>query len=310
MKNIIILGTAILILVLTSCITPTPAPDAESWDGTFSTKDQGVQKISVFLSFKDSTGLFNMPDVIPFALDLYSLRKYNDSMTFKVDFRNGTVVIKGKYVHPDTIKGVSVRTNGLALPFELHRSKTSNNIYNLPKPKPNEPFQISLKNNSATELATKKRLEYTISKYNIDKYIYTKTVVLEDSMIPHSHPILTINTADTTDENLISTFLHEQMHWFILSKNEQTKKVVTELKKEFPNAKINFPDGSGDEQSTYEHLIVCYYEYQALKELCGQEKADKVMTYLKGRLYKWIYATMLENEEKIKRILINHQLTL
>lgn len=134
MKNIIILGTAILTLVLTSCITPTPAPDAESWDGIFSTKDQGVQKISVFLSFKDSTGLFNMPDVIPFALDLYSLRKYNDSMTFKVDFRNGTVVIKGKYVHPDTIKGVSVRTNGLALPFELHRSKTSNNIYNLPKP--------------------------------------------------------------------------------------------------------------------------------------------------------------------------------
>jgi len=153
-------------------------------------------------------------------------------------------------------------------------------------------------------------LESIISKYKIDKYIYTKTVVLEDSMIPHSHPILTINTADTTDENLISTFLHEQMHWFILSKNEQTKKVVTELKKEFPNAKINFPDGSGDEQSTYEHLIVCYYEYQALKELCGQEKADKVMTYLKGRLYKWIYTTMLENEGKIKQILVNHQLTL
>lgn len=293
-----------------SCIRPKPTADSESWNGTFSTKDQGVQKISVFLSFKDSTGLFNMPDVIPFALDLYGLKRFDDSLTFKVDFRSGTVVIKGKYVHPDTIKGVSVRTNGLALPFELWRSSTSNSIYNLPKPKSDEPFLINLKHNSATEIATKQRLEKIIATYKIDKYIYTKNVMLEDSMIPHSHPVLTINTADTTDENLVSTFLHEQMHWFILSKNDQTKKVYTILKKEFPGAKINFPDGSGDEQSTYEHLIVCYYEYQALKELCGQEKADKVMVYLKGKLYKWIYTTMLENEEKIRRILIENNLTL
>jgi len=47
-----------------------------------------------------------------------------------------------------------------------------------------------------------------------------------------------------------------------------------------------------------------------LKELCGQEKADKVMNYLKGRLYKWIYATMLQNEEKIKQILIDNELIL
>ena len=296
--------------LFTSCKSPQPTAGSESWNGTFSTKDQGEQKVNLFLQFKDSNGVFNMPDQIPFGLDIYSLKRWNDSLLFKVDFRTGTVTMKGKYVHGDTIKGVSIRTTGLTLPFILYKSTSSNSIYNLPKPKANEPFTIKVKNNSITEKKSKELLKSVIAKYKVDKYIYTKTVMIQDSMIPHSHPILTINTSDTTDENMISTFLHEQMHWFILSKSEKTKKVMVILKKEFPGAKINFPDGSGDIQSTYEHLIVCYYEYQALKELCGQEKADKVMNYLKGRLYKWIYATMLQNEEKIKQILIDNELIL
>lgn len=192
----------------------------------------------------------------------------------------------------------------------LYRSAVSNSIFNLPKPDNSDPWSISMKSSSTTEQASKARLGKIINQYDLDKYIYTKTLMVEDSTIPHSHPVLTINTADTTDENLISTFVHEQMHWFILSKSEDTKTVVELLKMEFPGAPVQLPDGSGDVQSTYEHLIVCYYEYQALKELTGKENAYKVINSLKDRLYKWIYKTMLEHEEKIGDILTDNGLIL
>jgi hypothetical protein len=301
---------SVSLLICTSCNSLKVAADAESWNGTFTTKNDGIQTISVFFSFKESNGVFNMPDLIPIPLNLFELKRWDDSISFKVGFRSGTDVLLGKYVHADTIKGVSIRPSKERHPFMLYRSTVSNSIFNLPKPDSSDPWSISMKSNTTTEQASKARLEKIIGRYDLDKYIYTKTVMVEDSTIPHSHPVLTINTADTTDEYLISTFVHEQMHWFILSKNENTKRVVDVLKKEFPNAPINLPDGSGDVQSTYEHLIICYYEYQALKELTGKEKADQVINSLKDRLYKWIYKTMLEHEEKISDILTDNGLIL
>lgn len=298
------------LLICTSCNSPKVAADAESWNGSFTTKNDGVQTLSVFFSFKESNGVFNIPDLIPIPLDLFELKRWEDSISFKVGFRSGTNILLGKYVHADTIKGVSIRPNKEKQPFMLYRSAVSNSIFNLPKPDSSDPWSISMKSNSTTEQASKAHLEKIINQYDLDKYIYTKTVMVEDSTIPHSHPVLTINTADTTDENLISTFMHEQMHWFILSRSDDTKTVVELLKMEFPGAPVQLPDGSGDVQSTYEHLIVCYYEYQALKELTGKEKADKVINSLKDRLYKWIYKTMLEHEEKIRHILKDNDLIL
>jgi hypothetical protein len=46
-----LVGLIFITLVL-ACKGPKPSTNSESWNGTFSTKKDGVQKISVYFSFK------------------------------------------------------------------------------------------------------------------------------------------------------------------------------------------------------------------------------------------------------------------
>jgi hypothetical protein len=51
------------------------------------------------------------------------------------------------------------------------------------------------------------------------------------------------------------------------------KKAIAEVKTIYPKVRVGFPDGARDEESSYLHLLVCYSEYQADKELFGELKA-------------------------------------
>ena len=139
-----IISLCVSCLLLASCTTPKPSSDAESWNGTFATKNKGVQPISIFLSIKESNGIFNIPELVPIPLDIFDLRQWVDSISFKVGFRSGTVTLLGRHVHADTIKGVWIGSDKENYPFVMYRSTVSNNIYNLPKPDASEPFVISL----------------------------------------------------------------------------------------------------------------------------------------------------------------------
>lgn len=94
MKSLVISIVFSFAIVSSACRTPVPATDAESWNGIFTTKKDGDQKISAFLSFKNSNGVFNMPDLIPVPLDINNLKKWNDSISFNIEFRSGAVEVK------------------------------------------------------------------------------------------------------------------------------------------------------------------------------------------------------------------------
>jgi hypothetical protein len=41
-------------------------------------------------------------------------------------------------------------------------------------------------------------------------------MVIKERAIPHSHPVLTLNTRNLdSDDQLLSAFLHEQLHWYL-----------------------------------------------------------------------------------------------
>jgi hypothetical protein len=73
-------------------------------------------------------------------------------------------------------------------------------------------MEIDTKNSDPRELEVKAILEEVLKKYPCP--ILTDEVLIEKGSIPHSHPILTLNTRHTDPLLITKTFVHEQFHWF------------------------------------------------------------------------------------------------
>jgi len=160
------------------------------------------------------------------------------------------------------------------------------------------------------EQATKEQLNRLLQEYDLSKWIFTQKVVVDYyTSIPHSHPILTLNTRYMdADERLLSTFVHEQIHWFADAKPDAVDKTVAEFKTLYPDVPVGKGQGARDESSTYLHLIVCYLEFSAVTELLGEPKAREIMA--NWRHYKWIYKTVLNEGDKLKAVIEKNKLVI
>lgn len=110
------------------------------------------------------------------------------------------------------------------------------------------------------------------------------------------------------DELLLSTFVHEQLHWYLSEKPKETEEAYKERRSMFPKVPVGFPEGANDEESTYKHILVCYLEFQAVKGLLGELKRKQVMEFWTTDHYTWIYETVLERERDIGALVRKHKL--
>ncbi len=85
---------------------------------------------------------------------------------------------------------------------------------------------------------------------------------------------------------------------------------MADLRALFPKIPVSYPEGSDDEAGNYEHLIVIYGEYQADRELLGDEGAHRVMDFWTQDHYTWLYKTVLSRGGEIAAILKAHKLSL
>ena len=170
-------------------------------------------------------------------------------------------------------------------------------------------IKIELKHNDERELETKAQLERLVSGYDLRKYTFTREVVIDENAIPHSHPVLTLHTRHLhQDDELLSTYVHEQLHWYLVDHRRQTESAEAELRKVYPKVPVGYPEGADSEESTYLHLIDCYLEMQADRQLMGAKRAAKVMNFWAGDHYRWVYRTVMKDESVIHRIVVEHQL--
>lgn len=172
-------------------------------------------------------------------------------------------------------------------------------------------LKIALIKGTSPEQATKQQLLNLIQKYDISKWIYTDSIHVEDGMnvIPHSHPVLTLNTRHIKDDELLlATFIHEQFHWYLDLMPKESKAIYQELIKIFPQVPNTFPAANSDKESTYYHLVVCALEYISLKELLGELKARQLIDFWATDHYTWIYRTVLDQTQVINKVLKKHQL--
>jgi len=170
-------------------------------------------------------------------------------------------------------------------------------------------LEINLKHDESKERETKGQLQRLLANYDVSNWVFTRKIIIESGVIPHSHPVLTLSTRHLKDDDLLlSTFVHEQLHWYLDEKPKETEEAYKELKATFPKVPVGFPEGGNDEEWTYKHILVCYLEYQAIKELLGELRARQVMEFWATDHYTWIYRTILEREREIGSLMRKYKL--
>ena len=168
---------------------------------------------------------------------------------------------------------------------------------------------IQLKNGSEREIETETQLRRLLQTYDLRKYTFTHAVLIDEHSIPHSHPILTLHTRHlNSDDELLSTYVHEQIHWFLEEHLQQTTAAEDELRTIYPKVPVGYPEGSDDEESTYLHLITCYLEMQADRELIGAKRTLTVMNFWAGDHYRWVYRKVLQDEPTIQKVVEKERL--
>lgn len=161
-----------------------------------------------------------------------------------------------------------------------------------------EDFRIDIELDHAEREAVRIRelLSALRVRHDLARFEFTRHVRIVPAGPTHSHPILTLGTRFAENEDLLlSTYLHEQMHWYLWRLGGHDYDPVApffdELVRRYPKAPTKLPEGARNYEQTYVHLVVCWLEVAAMSELIGRERAIAVADTQWG--YRWIYRTVI-----------------
>jgi hypothetical protein len=142
------------------------------------------------------------------------------------------------------------------------------------------------------------------TRHDLARFEYTKQVRIAPTEIPRSHPVLTLNTWIRDDLTLLSTYLHEQMHWYVTwyshARAAQWREMFRLLRERYPAVPVGGADGAPDEFSTYLHLIVNWLEIEAVGQFVERER---ILAHV-GALpfYRWPYRTVIGDWEALRAL--------
>lgn len=170
-------------------------------------------------------------------------------------------------------------------------------------------LEITLKQGTSDEARTRDQLLRLLATYDVSPWIYTTSIVIDERAIPFSHPVLTLHTRHAKDDELLlSTFVHEQFHWFLAERPEPTQLAIADLRKLFPTVPAGGTAGARDEYSAYLHLLVCYLEQQADLRVLGELKTKQVMDFWATDHYTWVYQNVMGRSKEIGQIMRDRKL--
>lgn len=153
---------------------------------------------------------------------------------------------------------------------------------------------IELAHDSEAERQTAAALRRLVSEHDVERWILTERVIVDETAIPHSHPVLTVHTRHLGDDDaLLATFLHEQFHWLEDLDAERFRGAMADMREIWPEVPSADEGGARDAESTWRHLVVCDLELQAMTRLIG---ADRARALLGAKsYYEWVYARVLDD---------------
>lgn len=164
---------------------------------------------------------------------------------------------------------------------------------------------IGLENGTDRESRMEAELRGLLRKYDLEPWILTRMVLIDQDQIPHSHPVLTIHTRWLGDKHgLLSMFVHEQLHWLEDEPWLNDFHVAMEAyERLFPEVPSSGKGGASSERSTYRHLLVCDMEYQVMTTLVGESAAREELG--NATHYEWIYDRVL-NDSRVREVALRY----
>lgn len=160
------------------------------------------------------------------------------------------------------------------------------------------------------EAAVAEKVRRLIDEHDLGAWMFTDRILIDrETRIPHSHPVLTLNTRYIDDElEILTNIIHENLHWFALEDQEALGAALAEMRGRYPDAPDGPPEGARDLRSTYLHLVVCSLEYAGLERKIGREAAAERL--LSKPYYTWVFRTVVEEAATLREILERHGLVL
>lgn len=161
------------------------------------------------------------------------------------------------------------------------------------------------------EERTRALLERLLAEHDTSAWEYTDRVVVEHLAVPRSHPVLTIGThfIVRTAMGVLTTYLHEQIHWYLVERGNDADFAIQELRALYPEVPDHDHGGASDDRSTYLHLVVNWLELESLRIVAGSERADQTLLQaVDGPVYGWIYRRVFEDHDLIGDAVRRHRL--
>ncbi len=143
------------------------------------------------------------------------------------------------------------------------------------------------------------------TRHDLARYEYTHFVRIVPAGATFSHPILTLGTRFTeTEDQLLATYLHEQMHWYLYElgghDHDPVAPFFDELVRRYPDAPTRLPEGARNYEQTYVHLVVCWLELAVTSEFIGRQRAFALADTMYG--YRWIYRTVIRDWDALESL--------
>lgn len=172
------------------------------------------------------------------------------------------------------------------------------------------PVVVETASGDSDELAVAEAVRRLIEEHELSDWMFTDRILIDREIrIPHSHPVLTLNTNYKDDDTeILTNIVHEQLHWFVLTDQSALGSAIRAMRERYPDAPDGPPTGARDLNSTYLHLVVCSLEYLALEEKIGRKSIEERL--LSKSYYTWVFRTVVEERDALREILTREGIVL
>lgn len=142
-----------------------------------------------------------------------------------------------------------------------------------------EDIRITTAHDSDEEQRVAQLLADLLERYDTTRWHFTLDVVIDETAIPHSHPVLTLTTRvmGRSLVGLITAFLHEQLHWYLEANEDAGFAAIAEVQELFPEVPTSDDGGARDAFSTLLHLLLNWLELESLRQVVGEGEADELL---------------------------------
>jgi hypothetical protein len=140
-------------------------------------------------------------------------------------------------------------------------------------------------------------------RHDLSRFEYTRIVRIVPGGDTFSHPMLTLgNRFAENEDTLLSTYLHEQMHWYLWYLGtpgaRSRRPFFDELVRRYPEAPTELPDGARNYESTYLHLSSTGSRWRPPPSSSAAVAPVAVADV--QRSYRWIYRTVLRDWDPLQ----------